>query len=197
MDENSVNTEQASGQAAEQASATTAINETKQTPDTKATTNGQSDTANVSTTINDQVIQSELKRAREEAAARRVEAVELKAKLDASEAATDKLKADHVALQAKATTLEAERAMALIAKDAIYPDLLLKQINVANVLDEAGNVDGEKVASEMGKLRSTYPDMFRGTGGDAGMKTAVTPADPESMSQDQRRKWLVDQGILT
>ena len=192
-----MNTEQASGQATEQASGTTATNETKQTPDTKATTNGQSDNANVSTTINDQAIQSELKRAREEAAAKRVEATELKAKLDAAETATAKLAAEHAALQAKATTLEAERAMALIAKDAIYPDLLLKQINVANVLDEAGNVDGEKVASEMGKLRSTYPDMFRGTGGDAGMKTAVTPANPESMSQDQLHQYLIDQGILT
>lgn len=189
MENNSVNTEQASGQAAEQASATTAINETGNT-DTK-------DTVNVSNTISDQAIQSELKRAREEAAAKRVEAAELKAKLDVAEAATDKLKAEHAALQARATTLEAERAMALIAKDAIYPDLLLKQINVANVLDEAGAVDGDKVAVEMAKLRSTYPDMFRGTGGDAATKSAVTPTNPENMSQEQLHQYLIDQGILT
>ena len=186
MDETSVTTGQDSGQAAEQASATTATN--------AAQTATQTTEQPAPQTINEQAIQSELKRARDEAAAKRVEAVELKTKLEASIAEAERLKSEHAALQQRATTLEAERAMAMIAADAIYPDLLIKQVDVKSVLDDKGAVDSAKVASEMARLRTEYPNMFRGTGGDAASKPMPNQPNFDNMSQSEYERWRKEQG---
>lgn len=184
---NSVNTGQAPDQATGQAPDTTAINETKQTPDTATANNG--DTKQATSTINEAAIQSELKRAREEAAAKRVEAAELKVKLDVAETANAKLASDHAALQARATTLEVERAMSMVAKDAIYPDLITKQINVASMLDDSGQVDMVKITEAVSTMRATYPNMFTGTGSDASSRPPVKDVDLSTMSIEDYAKY--------
>lgn len=147
------------------------------TEQAQGSTTEQSDEAKAKSDI-------ELKKVREEAASNRVKARELEAKLAAIEAAAAKTEAERETLNAQVMKLQAQAIAREAVPDALYADLVAKNINIeAAIVD--GKISDEKIREQITDFRSKYPAMFRGQASDAAGKAPAQEMNWAEMTMEE------------
>lgn len=127
----------------------------------------------------------ELKKVRDEAAANRVRAKALEAKVAELEAAQAAQATERATMTEQMMKLQAQAIARDIASDAVYADLVAQQIDIA-----AATVDGKisepKVREQITDFRGKYPAMFRsGSVPDAASKAPAQDVNLADCSMDE------------